>query len=799
MYFFRYLLRVLFLVIIPISIFSLNIEIKVGKSSSKYYSVYHIKDDIPFYCKSKININDGIEEYICKINSNPNLLDFKKENYTLANIWFNKNNNNLFLHIQPLKKSIIYPIYEPLYSVKKISNDKKEPSKVWSIYMFENNNTIFKAKKDDKGLDFDIFLTNNPRPFIGPLDIDKKPLISNMNNEVKSLVELQDFFINKRFKAMVNMTNKLGRIYPNSTFKGEIELYKLRGLDGIDLEKNAFILLEEAKQWLLDNPSNEDIPEVLFYMAKAQSKISRNDLAEISFRKIVERHPKHKFALLSKIYLGEILEDDDDIFASIKLYKSALYETDDMEVALLAAKRIADKSLSDNIYREAKVYYEKILDKKENYILEDVDSAYQLARKLRLKGLEDVAGRIIEALSKRVDRESFPEKHEEYIFEAAQLFSSSDVNKSIYYFQEYINLYPDGVNLRAARRELDLLLLAKDEERTPIEQLDYLDYIIKTYPGTEIAQIALYKKAKILFKDKNYDFLLKNEEKLKDIPVGIAPDIEELIIESARLFVLEGIANNSCEMVVNNVVKYKLVLKRKHHMGLYKCLITQFRYDKAEQLAQENIEKGGDDQLFWLSSLEKILYSQQKYKEVIKIAKEILDMSKLDNNTSYNDVWYDVFDSNLFLGKTNELLKVEQTITKLFPKDLRTSDIYKPIIKIAQKNKDDFLIIDMSKKIFKIQDIFKSYDDSPWVDYSYIKSLININRFKAALISVERIEKLVRSKKIRVDTAKLAYTKSRIYQNLDLKKEQEIELNRCAETNSSKVWSTICRNTLKWL
>ncbi len=779
---------------------ALDIEIKVGKSLSSKYSVYHIKDDEPFYCKSKQDINDNVQEYVCKINSNPDLLGFKKEKYTLANVWFNKNKGNVFLHIQPLKKSTIYPIYGPLHSTKTISNDRRKASKAWSIYMFEDNNTIFTQKLDDKGLDFDVRLTHNARPFIGSLDVDKKPLVSKINNEVKVLVELEELVREKRYRAVVNSANKLKRIYPNSTFSDEIELYRLRGLDGVDIESNSFIILKEAEQWLLNYPSHEDIAEVLFYMAKAQSKISRHDLAEVSFKKIVYQHPNHKFALLSKIYLGEILEEDDDIFASIKLYKQALYETDDLEIALLAAKKIADKSLNDSIYQEAEVHYEKILDKQEQYILEDVDSAYQLVRNLRVAGIKSTAGRIVESLSQQIDRESFPEKHEDYIFEAAQLFMDNDINKSIHYFQQYIDLYPDGLNIKAARRELDLLLLEKDKEKTPMAQLDYLDYIIKTYPDTEIAKIALYKKAKILFGLKNYDFLLKNEKELKELSVEVAPDMEELIAESARLFVIEGLSKGDCEVAVNNVVKYNLSLKKEHHMKLFNCYRTQYAHDRAETLAQKNIDEGGENQLFWLSSLEKLLYSQQKYEKVIKISKEVLDLAKLqESNISYNDVWFDVFDSYLFLEKKTELLNVEKEITKLFPKDLRTTLVYKPIVKMAKKNKDDFLTIDMSSKVFKIQDVFQTYDDSPWIDYAFIESLININKFKTALNAVERLEKLIRQKKVNADIAKLSYTKSTIYQNLNLRNQQEIELKRCAESKTSKTWSRICKNTLKWL
>jgi len=790
-------IKIILFLISLVLIYPLVIEIDIGKSFSEKYSVYHIVDTKTMICKEKKDSHNVLLEYVCKLQTDVDVVNFQKKTYTFARIYFSKNDTNLFLHIVPLHKSLLYPSYQKIHSLTQANTDFRLPSKEWTILMFKDKNPIFKKQQEDNGLDFNIFFNRNDRPFIGALDIDRKPLVSDARNEVQALVMLRDYYKQKQFYKIFQIVQGLEKSFPNSAFTSEITLFKLRAYDGIPNEINSIQILRVGKQWLKDNPSDDGIPEVLYYMAKAQVKMSRSDLAENSLRSLIDRHPFHKFAQRAKIYLGDILDGEDNFNLSLNLYKEALYETKEIDVALLASKKIADKSLNDSIYKQAEEYYLKILNKEEGYILDDLDQAYELAIRLKLAGLYHVAGRVIEAITKKVNRDNYPDKHATYVFEAAQLFFDNDANKSMHYYELYLKLYPEGVNSKAAKRDLDELIFAKEVSKTPKEQLEYLDYIIKTYKSQQIAVIALYRKMKILFSQKKYPFILANEEKLKSMDIEIAPDKTKLLEDSVRLFAIESLVANYCEIASDTMEKYKIIIDSKYHKELYSCYMQQFRYESARELAQINVNMKSDDDLFWFYGLEQSIYHQQQYEETIKIGLEVLKLAKIREVTKYQDVLFDIYDSRLNLGLDEEVLKMENIMTSTFKTDIRNMKVYKSIIQIAQKRKDNFLLVDMAQKIFAIQDESKNYVESPWIDYAIIDAFKNLNKFEQALTITERMISL--SKETRIDLSKLYYTISIIYQNVLNIEKQKKYLDKCIETNSSKTWSSICRNTQKWI
>ena len=95
------------------------------------------------------------------------------------------------------------------------------------------------------------------------------------------------------------------------------------------------------------------------------------------------------------------------------------------------------------------------------------------------------------------------------------------------FVQKYLKEFPYGDYSDAAVMLRDKILFNLPENNLT-KKLDYINKIIKNYQG-EIAKKALVEKAKILFKMKKYEEILKMEEELEKIDEKIFPDKKEFL------------------------------------------------------------------------------------------------------------------------------------------------------------------------------------------------------------------------------------------------------------------------------
>ncbi len=406
--------------------------------------------------------------------------------------------------------------------------------------------------------------------------------------------------------------------------------------------------------------------EVLADTANAYSDISLYTDADYFYDRLFDEHKESRYRHLGLIYKAKQLQNSGNNKKALIYYKRALKQSNELDIAALAAYQIALLELEFGHAKKADKYFKIILEGDRNYFItrknESIDLAERLSSYSNYQSAADIAGSLLEYMEK--DDENY-----EILLKNRGIWLSETQNKeeALEVFNTYIIRYKYGEYLEEVKRRKDALFFDVPDVNAT-QQLEHFDILMNKYSGDTIATRALYEKAQLLFKFEKYQDVLDLKNDLDTLDPTLYENTEQLIEDSAEGLMEEFLEKKQCVKVVDLSKNYDINLSMEWDAELYKCYIGAGDFDKAKDIAQSHIKsKDIEERIAWLERYTKIDFALGNYTEVVDAATELI-LLRSDENENI-DTYRLLFDAGQRLGDFDTLLDAIQKIEALLGLD----------------------------------------------------------------------------------------------------------------------------------
>lgn len=780
-------------------LFSVTLSLNSAKENSVPYAILHIQDANSFECQGIKQALDQ-EIYLCsfdKILKAP----LQAKNMKLAQIDFLEKEKEFFIRIIPKVQSKLVPIGAPLYTDMEVS-DKEKTKKYnhWTILLYTQ--FPYAESSSDEGIDFPVMYPKDEKPYVGALDLNGAPISYVQSKDIKEYLDLKKSFENKKYEDVAEDSLKIIKKYPDTIFKAEILLYRLKALDILldendekitaDFDRNDEV--KEAKEWSRNFASNENLPEVLMLIAKSYIRMGQKSDANYFLDILISEHEESKYTKQAILLFADSLYATRQQDKALKLYKDVLYSTKDLDVAAEAAIRLANKEVESGKKEQAREYLEKVLHANENYLLKDKQESYALAQKLANRGLYDLAAKIVEVLFK--DVKPGDENKEEYLKNMGVWFAkASDVTPAYQRLQQYLKEYKDGDYTQEVQEAMDELFFElKETNTTKLE--NYYDELIKKYQN-KIGDKAVVEKAKLLLKEKRYQDVLKMQDALLRVSDDNNTQINDIVNQAASALTKSDMQDNDCLGAVKYMEEYKLAENSFEAGKVYECLMRTSRFMKAKELSELKIQSQDlKEKERWLENYLASLYKLAQYNDVIKVSEDIFTLAKNLKQKVNFETLKDVFFSYKQSKNMDKALEIASMSEKIYPNDFKNTDIFNAIVAEAVNTQNDLLLVQYAQKVVALQEKYKNYVQTPNLEFNYINALKRLGRNKEAL---DVATKLITKELLPRDLSKAYYYSAEISLRLNQKEKAKEYFQKCTQTKEKNSWQDICAQNLKLL
>ncbi|GAX87707.1 conserved hypothetical protein [Lebetimonas natsushimae] len=734
-------------------LYALELNINYFNDKQKY-EILTLYNNKPFICLNKNN------QVICKFDKLPSTPVFKSKT-----VFFNINpefkNKKFYLVIDVKDFYQIKSFNEHLYENALINPFKIKKAKKWVI--IASNKKII-APGDNNGLKF--YFIHSPKPYVGAIDDNGNPIEENSESEdVIKYFEIINAYKHHRDVSM-EIENFIQN-YPNSVFLPDILFLKLQILDK---KNDSSDVISLAKIWIKKFAYDENLPKVLLLMAKNYSKIGFLSDAAYLYQRIINEYPKSKEAYLAMIYLADQLYTTGDDKKAFEFYKKALYSTDDIDIASLAASRLAQRYMDKGNIKKAIKYYMKIYNANKKYLLKDKYKAYELAKMLASHNGYELAVKIGEDLIKKLKKLDDLYEPLEYSL-ANWYYEMQNYKKALYWIERYLNEFPYGDYSDALMALRDKVIFEVPDHNVT-KQLQVIDEILQKYKGT-IAYKALYKKVMLLYKLKKYGEILKLEDKIREIPDKIFKNKKEFLNKIYKEYATTLLKQKKCFDAINLIKSKKLVLDKKYDEEIYNCAIKVKAYNIASVVCNKYLDSP-DERLFikWMKRKIKALEGLRDYKNLILAVDDLCSVMK----KGCYEYKLKKFFALWKLKRYKEALALAKELDKV--KDIRNTDAFIKIINYALKNNNNLLAATYAKKIINLQNRFRAYPYSPFVEFTYAK--FTQNKKDAVKVLKDVLNRVKGENKARAYFMLANLTKNKKY------------IEKCLQVKDSKLWRGLC-------
>ncbi|MCF6172405.1 MAG: hypothetical protein L3J44_01235, partial [Campylobacteraceae bacterium] len=376
------------------------------------------------------------KNYICqfkKIIKTP----IKEKKLRLVNIDFLEKQKEFFIKINPKVDSRLIPVNQVLYKDKNVFKENaNKKTKHWIVLLYKK--PPFGRSTNSDGINFPITYDKYMKPSLGPVDLNGAPIAYAKSKDINYYLDIQKEYKKEDFEGVVQDADRVLRLYPNSIFKSDIMLYKLKVIDE-SLEQNLQPISNNytntdvaklGKEWIREFSSNENIPQVLLILVKdylrAGSKSDVNYFLDI----LVTEHKDSPYTKKAILHYADALFAKNDKQKAIKLYQDVLYSVKDLDIASLAAIKLTTSNINLGKLKEAKNYLLKVLNANKSYLLKNRTNSQKLAQKLAANGLYGVAAIVNDLLLKNTNKDELDIK-EELLKQSGDWYAKADkINKA---------------------------------------------------------------------------------------------------------------------------------------------------------------------------------------------------------------------------------------------------------------------------------------------------------------------------------------------------------------------------------
>jgi len=700
---------------------------------------------------------------------------------------FNKN-KKYHISILPLQKMKLIPIANKLYEKGLIrSADTYTSAKHWMMIAYKEKLPLIKIDKTpDIGLDFPIAMEEVKMPSVGALDISGMPIRLDQVKDVSDFMRIKSAYEAGNYDKLATDVDALFVRFPDTIFKAELLLFKMRGFHQAG-ENEA--LIEVSKEFMREYSDDENMPEVLAYTANAFSAVGIQKDAEYFYDRLFKEYEKSKFAALGMVFLGDEYHSKGKPKEAARYLEQALYASDDIEVASMAAIRLAKMSLEQGDLERSAKLYNKIIEGNAKYLQHQVETNYDNARALANRGHQKTGANILKGMIKHLPVSD--DRYEPMMKDIGLWLAQTEDKPAAYIaLKAYQKKYGDSDYAAEIQETLDSLFYTPDDANKTALMAEY-EALQEKYGKNEIGQKAGFEKAKLLYANKQYQDVIDMEGSGVENEVGYF----ELKHEAILSLTLETLENGKCSQAITLSKDYNLSIESKYDANLYSCAFETGNYKLANNIASKHL-KDKTKRLQWLFDYAKTLNKLSEYEELVKVTEDIIILSDIDKTNKYNSILHDAFYAYERLKQTQGMVKTIKELEKRRGLDNKDIELYVSMIKLGLKQRDDVIIQTYTQKVMKLQDKTKSYSQSPFVEFAALQVLKTQGKKKE---QITILNELVKRELKNKDKSRVYYMLGSILMKEGKSEEAKSAFDESIKADNTSAWSGLSKDALDLL
>ncbi|RDU63949.1 tetratricopeptide repeat protein [Helicobacter sp. MIT 14-3879] len=752
-----------------------NIEVDYGIEDNKKFSIITLKHNEKFKCNDKFDINNKNILIECIVNSIPNS-SFPKNSTDFFEIYTEIKNYKFYIYIKPKKMQKLFANSFDLKKDIAIPKERPKESKIWQIIGY-NDEIPFLSNNSYSGLNFPINIPNTTLPYIKELNIDASPLVYDEGPDLAMFLSMRSFYDNNNFAESVRLADEILTNYPDSIFKRESLLYKIRSLS-----KNSTIpedMIELAKEWVKSYPADVNIPEILYILGDSYNKLRIYNEARYYFNRILDEYEDSKYAQYALVGLAKILYANGDKKQPESLYAKAYGSAKDLDTASYVSLAWGKYELQNNNTSNANELFNKVVKNNPNYFLKNPTQSYNDFKNWAENKLYNTVALAGDSMLKHLQNN---ELKKQLMIDVGVWYELDNKIQDAYRVNnEFLNIFKDSKEANSIKERNDNLLFSLNENDLE-KQIKQYDYIIKTYPNTDNAKLAYTKKAKNLFSLGKYNEVLALKQNLESNNENIKQSYIKLIESS-----------DDCNTLIKFFLESNEVLITNNSKQIFNCLFNASLFIKAKNLSGEILKQNTsniNDKFIWLYNEARVNFALNDFNKAISSSRDALSLAK----SSIDKI---KIGSILFLSLANanrkdEAIKVFNELIKI---NLNTKDMIKPYYQMllwAINDNDSIATQSYAKALINLQNQNKLYEYSPFVELSYADVLFKDNRFNEMLKVLENIKYSNNN-----ELQKIKYMRGVAYTELGNNNMAKKEFEECIKLDSNSNFGSLCNEGLK--
>ncbi|QTO99593.1 tetratricopeptide repeat protein [Helicobacter pylori] len=777
------------------SLNALSLTLTQGKEGGEDFSVLTLRHNKAFSC-SYVNEKppSGIEASLsiihakrpieCVIDSIP------KEGFTpLENAFFNitysMRQQQFILHIKPkvMRRLTLFSFdrdYKkaiPLF----VENDAK--AKMWQIIGYDQK-IPFLSEKDNaqKGLNFPITIKDAQTPIIQELDVNNKPLLTTKGYDLNAYLEAKKQMDSQAYFDALRTISRAFKNYPQTIFKKDLYLLEIIALGKLGIKKS--LLIDIGTQWIKNYPTDPNIPEALYYVAKALDENNNYKQAVRYYKRILLEYKNSRYAPLAQMHLAIEAAEASDLSSASMLFKEAFSNAKDKESASEIALNWAEAEINYQNFNNAKYLIDKVVQSNPDYLSMHSELALELLKLLKKNQMNESAIEIAHLL---LNQDDDVKAKEQALYDLGALYAriKDFKNAHLYnlrYLQDHAEL--ERASVVRARDEKALFSMEGNTQ----EKIAHYDKIIQNFPNSNEAQKALELKAQLLFDNKRYAEVLGMQKNLpKDSP---------LIQKTLNILAKTPLENHRCKEALKYLSQITAFeFNPQEEIQAFDCLYFASLKEKAQIIALNALKaaKTPSEKLTWLYRLGRNYYRLGDFKNSTLASKDALILAQSLNKKEFYDIAFVLFSDYMQSNEKELALNLYAFLEKHFKDDKRMALVY---FKLLENEKDPKSVKIYATSLLKLQDAYKDYSYTPFGEFALIDAYRVTKDYLKAL---EALDKLLNRRLSLEDHQKALYLQSSLLDLTNQKAKSKASLEKCVQLkqkDQTNAWQNLCEQGL---
>ncbi|WP_457598108.1 tetratricopeptide repeat protein [Hydrogenimonas sp.] len=780
------------LLLFAASLDALTINLKRGIESGHPFAVLHIEEKDPFRCVTQRGELGEPSIYLCRFDRMPES-ELREIENDFFHVSFKSEKGKFLCRIVPKKRSAIFPLPPPVYQEGILPPKPPNASRHWMILGFSKHPPYLgKKRRFEESINFPLDLSGYATPAVGAVDINGDPVFMKNNRDVERFIAIKEAFNAKKYQKAYDLATEAEDAHPDSIFASDFLRYRIKALAEEDMKEHAEEVIKLGKIFVKRYTSDEYLPEVLLILARVYSATGFESDANYFFDRLIQEHKGSRFADLGLIYLGDQLYINGKVKEAIRRYLEAYYDAKDLDVASLAAYKLAVRYFDRGKAEEAVKYLEKIWSRNPGFILKEKEDAHELARQLAAHKKYDLAIEIDRALLNRLKK--LDNLYEEILFEIAEWYDEKgETKKAIEWYERYLDEFAYGEFSDKAKKNLDALFVVGSDANAT-EALEKYEMLMREYEGGPIADKALAAKAKVLYAQQRYEAVLRLAPLIEKIA---EPDVKSEALSTlqaaARALFEEAVKKDRCKVAIAMVETYGVEPGTESDDVLYGCYEKYARYEEALKIARRHLnDPKPQERIRWLCRSVHVLTLSRRYEEALKAAGDLLALTEKGAKECPTLDW-DRVRALHELGPYEKEIALVRRMSKRYGDDMRMAEVYRMAYDSAKKAGDGLQQKWLLERLIDLQVKKGSRPYTPWAEFEAIRLYKRDGAFKKALEVAETLKTAGLKGEKR---ARWLYEVGSLRLRLGEKRAARRSFEACIKVENGGAWGSLCKDAL---